>query len=204
MIGPCPFPILGLVNIAEFTYLIPNSQDFFRLFPHEKNEAIAVDNVHPVPCVFLVFNLLLENILKLGAIGDVVKVKAGYGRNYLLKKGKALRASKENISHVNSKKAELKKKEDETKIKFKEIASKLKNKKVKFAKEAKDNGELYGSIKPKEITVEIKNSLNIDVSPSQIEIKQDIKSLGDFTILINLYSGVSVPLIATVTKTQTS
>tara|TARA_B100001093_G_C26585082_1_gene909004 strand:- start:295 stop:750 length:456 start_codon:yes stop_codon:yes gene_type:complete len=148
--------------------------------------------------------ILLENILKLGAIGDVVKVKAGYGRNYLLKKGKALRASKENISHVNSKKAELKKKEDETKIKFKEIASKLKNKKVKFSKEAKDNGELYGSIKPKEITVEIKNSLNIDVSPSQIEIKQDIKSLGDYTILINLYSGVSVPLIATVTKTQTS
>jgi len=148
--------------------------------------------------------ILIENILKLGSIGDVVKVKAGFGRNYLLRTGKALRASKENIDHVNLKKSELKKKEDESKNKYKEIAVKLKDKKVKFEREAKDNGELYGSIKPKEITLEIKKSLNIDVGPSQIEIKKDIKSLGDYTIIINLYSGVTVPIIASVTKTKAS
>ena len=62
LIGPLPFPYLGFDLIAEFTYLIPSSQDFFKGFPHEKKEVIAVDNVQPVPCVFFVFNFLLEKI----------------------------------------------------------------------------------------------------------------------------------------------
>ena len=96
--------------------------------------------------------ILLENIMKLGKIGDQVEVKNGFARNYLLRQGKALRASKENIEFVSKKKVELNKKNEEAKNQFKEIASKISNKILKFNKESKENGELYGSIKPKEVS----------------------------------------------------
>ena len=96
--------------------------------------------------------ILLENILNLGNIGDKVKVKAGYGRNFLLKQGKALRFNTENQEFVNKKKDSLNKKNIETKNKFKEIAQLVDNKTFIFNKESKENGDLYGSIKPKEIT----------------------------------------------------
>tara|TARA_Y100000996_G_C22512489_1_gene639007 strand:- start:836 stop:1288 length:453 start_codon:yes stop_codon:yes gene_type:complete len=146
--------------------------------------------------------ILLENIIKLGSIGDVVKVKDGYGRNFLLRKGKALRANKENIDLVNKKKIELNKKETEIKNKFKEVANKLKGKSIKFEKEAKENGELYGSIKPKEISTSIQNDLKIEIKPSQIEIKKDINKIGEFAILINLHSTISVTLKVMVKKIQ--
>ena len=146
--------------------------------------------------------ILLENIIKLGSIGDVVKVKDGYGRNFLLRKGKALRANKENIELVNKKKIELNKKETEIKNKFKEVSNKLKGKSINFEKEAKENGELYGSIKPKEISTSIQNDLKIEIKPSQIEIKKDINQIGEFSILINLYSTISVSLKVIVKKVQ--
>ena len=118
--------------------------------------------------------ILLENILNLGNIGDKVKVKSGYGRNYLLKKGKALRFNKENEELVNKRKDELNKKNLEVKNKFKEIAKLVNNKKFLFNKESKENGELYGSIKPKEITNLIKEKLNVEVSPSQIILKNNL------------------------------
>ena len=103
--------------------------------------------------------ILLENILNLGNIGDTVKVKNGYGRNFLLKQGKALRFSKENQEFVNKKKDILNKKNIETKNKFKEIAKLINNQTFEFNKESKENGELYGSIKPKEIANLIKEKL---------------------------------------------
>ena len=96
--------------------------------------------------------ILLENILNLGKIGDKVKVKDGYGRNYLLKFGKALRHSKENELLVEKKKDVLNKKNAEIKDKFKEIAKLVNNKTFTLNKESKENGDLYGSIKPKEIS----------------------------------------------------
>ena len=96
--------------------------------------------------------ILLENILNLGSIGDKVKVKNGYGRNFLLKKGKALRFNKENLNFVNKKKDELNKKNTELKKKYVEISKKINGKTFTFNKESKENGDLYGSIKPKEIT----------------------------------------------------
>ena len=96
--------------------------------------------------------ILLENISKLGKIGDLVKVKNGYARNFLLKKNKALRANKENIELVNKNKSELTKKNTEIKNKFIEKANKIKNKKIKVYKAIKENGDLYASIKPKEIS----------------------------------------------------
>ena len=115
--------------------------------------------------------ILLENILNLGNIGDKVTVKNGYGRNFLLKQGKALRFNKENQELVNKRKDELNKKNIEIKNKFKEIAKLINNKTFAFNKESKENGELYGSIKPKEISNLIKEKTKADVSPSQIILK---------------------------------
>ena len=103
--------------------------------------------------------ILLENILNLGKIGDKVTVKNGYGRNYLLKQGKALRFSKDNQEIFNKKKDELNKKNLEIKNKFKETANTINNKTFTFIRESKENGELYGSIKPKEITNLIKEKI---------------------------------------------
>ena len=96
--------------------------------------------------------ILLENVLNLGKIGDTVKVKNGYGRNFLLKTGKALRFNKENVELVNQQKNQLNQKNLEIKNKFIEVSKKINNKAYTFYKESKENGELYGSIKPKEIT----------------------------------------------------
>ena len=136
--------------------------------------------------------ILLENIMKLGKIGEQVKVKNGFGRNYLLKQGKALRASKENIEFVSKKKVELNKKNEESKIQFKEIASKISNKILKFNKESKENGELYGSIKPKEVSNVFKTILGVEINPSQIDLRQEITQVGKYKININLHAEVSV------------
>ena len=95
--------------------------------------------------------ILLENIKNLGNIGDVVNVRRGHGRNFLIKYGKALKASKENIVLVNKKKTELNEKNTTLKKSAKKIHEVIDKKKYKFSKLAKDNDELYGSIKPKDI-----------------------------------------------------
>ena len=134
--------------------------------------------------------ILLENILNLGNIGDKVTVKNGYGRNFLLKQGKALRFNKENQDLVNKKKDELNKKNTEIKNKFKDIAQLVNNKTFVINKESKENGELYGSVKPKEITNLIKEKVNAEVSPSQIILKDNLNKLGLFKIDINFHSEV--------------
>jgi len=144
--------------------------------------------------------ILLENINKLGKIGDLVSVKNGYARNFLLKKNKALRASKENIELVNKNKAELNRKNSEIKNKFLEKANLIKNKKIKIFKAVKDNGELYATIKPKEISKLIEENLKTEVGPSEITIKKDINKIGDFEININLHSEVQTKIFIKVDK----
>ena len=144
--------------------------------------------------------ILLENIIKLGKIGDLVKVRNGYGRNFLLKNKKALRANKENIALVNKKKDELNKANNEAKKKFKEVASKINNKILKFNKEAKDNGDLYGSIKPKEISNAFTSELKVEINPSEIDIKQEINKIGKYKIKINLHPEVSASVTVDVQK----
>ena len=148
--------------------------------------------------------ILLENILKLGKIGDLVNVKNGYGRNFLLKTGKALRASKENISLVSKKKDELNKKNNEIKQEFKTIANKVSNQSLMFTKEAKDNGDLFASIKPKEISSAFIENLKIEISPSQIDLKQEINKIGKYKININLHSEVSASVNIEVQKTTSN
>tara|TARA_B110000881_G_C18423703_1_gene437284 strand:+ start:229 stop:684 length:456 start_codon:yes stop_codon:yes gene_type:complete len=136
--------------------------------------------------------ILLENIMNLGKIGDLVEVKNGYGRNFLLRQGKALRASKENIDLVGKKKVELNKKNEEAKNQFKLTANKISNKTLKFNKEAKENGELYGAVKPKEVSIAFTNDLKVDINPSQIDLRQEIKRIGTYKVNINLHSEVTV------------
>ena len=146
--------------------------------------------------------ILLENILNLGDIGDKVKVKNGYGRNFLLKKGKALRSNKENEDFVNKKKDELNKKNTELKNKLKEISKLVNNKIFTFNKESKENGELYGSIKPKEITNLIKEKVNTEITPSQIILKDDLNKLGEFKVDINFHSEVKANIVIKIDKIQ--
>ena len=144
--------------------------------------------------------ILLENIMKLGKIGDQVEVKNGFARNYLLRQGKALRASKENIEFVSKKKVELNKKNEEAKNQFKEIAAKILNKNLKFNKESKENGELYGSIKPKEVSNAFKTELSVEINPSQIDLRQEITQVGKYKININLHAEVTASVNLIVDK----
>ena len=146
--------------------------------------------------------ILLENILNLGNIGDKVKVKSGYGRNYLLKEGKALRYNKENQEFVSKKKDELNKKNVELKNKFKEIAKIVNNKTFIFNKESKENGDLYGSIKPKEISNLIKEKVKAEVSPSQIILKDELNKIGIFKAEINFHSEVKAIISIKIDKIQ--
>ena len=146
--------------------------------------------------------ILLENIINLGIIGDKVTVKNGYGRNFLLKQGKALRFNKENQELVNKKKDELSKKNTEIKNKFKEISNLIKNKTFTFNKESKENGELYGSVKPKEISNLIKEKAKAEVNPSQIILKSELNKIGLFTVDINFHSEVNASISVRIDKIQ--
>jgi large subunit ribosomal protein L9 len=148
--------------------------------------------------------ILLENIINLGNIGDKVKVKPGYGRNFLLKTGKALRLNKENLEYVSRKKDELNKKNIEIKKKFKETAQIINNKSFVFFKESKENGELYGSIKPKEISTEIFEKIKVEVKPSQIVLKDDLNKIGQYKVNINFHSEVSAHILIKIDKAQSA
>ena len=144
--------------------------------------------------------ILLQNISNLGKIGDKVVVANGYGRNFLLKKGKALRFSKENQDLVNKKKDQLNKKNVEEKNKFKEIAKLINNKTFILIKESKENGDLYGSIKPKEITKLINEQKKAEVVPSQIILKEELNKIGIFKVEVNFHSEVKANISIKIDK----
>ena len=146
--------------------------------------------------------ILLENIKSLGKIGDIVKVKRGYARNYLIKFEKALDASKENIEIVNNKRTQLDKKDLELKKEAKKDCEILSNKKYKIQKLVTENNDLYGSVKPTEIAKIIKEKNNVDVKPSQIDIEKEIKSTGIFKATINLHSEIQVHILIDVEKSE--
>ena len=146
--------------------------------------------------------ILLENVLNLGKIGDTVKVKNGYGRNFLLKTGKALRFSKENVELVNQQKNQLNQKNLEIKNKFIEISKSVNNKIFTFNKESKENGDLYGSIKPKEISNLIKEKTKADVNPSQLILKEDLNKIGNYKVEINFHSEVKAIISIKIDKIQ--
>ena len=147
--------------------------------------------------------VLLENIKNLGQIGDVVDVKRGHGRNFLIKYGKALKASKENIDLVNKKKVQLKEKNLELKKSAKRIYNMINNTNYKFSKRAKENNELYGSIKPVELSKTIENSKKIEIKPSQIDIGKEINKIGLYEAKINLHAEIQAKIHIEVVKEET-
>ena len=138
--------------------------------------------------------ILLENLRKIGSIGEVIDVKRGFARNFLIANKKALYASKENIKEVEKIKNELSKKDLEKKKVAKDIFDKIKLKEFVIKKLSTENKELYGSVKPTEISKIIKDKDNLEIAPSMIQLMDDIKSLGEFKVNINLHSEVQAEI----------
>jgi len=139
--------------------------------------------------------VLLENVRKVGSIGEIIDVKRGFARNYLISKKKALFASKENIKQVEKIKQELSKKDNEKKKDAKNIQEKVQNKEFKVKKLSTENKELYGSVKPTEISKIINENINIKINPSLIQPIKEIKALGTFKIILNLHSEIQAEVM---------
>jgi len=138
--------------------------------------------------------ILLENLRKIGSIGDIIEVKRGYARNFLISKKKALFASKENVKEVSNLKNELDKKDLEKKKIAKSIQEKIENKIYTVKKLSTENKELYGSVKPTEISKIILNMDKVEIAPSQIQPVKEIKTLGNFKVNVNLHSEIVTSL----------
>tara|TARA_B100001109_G_C18736823_1_gene414716 strand:+ start:148 stop:606 length:459 start_codon:yes stop_codon:yes gene_type:complete len=146
--------------------------------------------------------ILLENLKKIGSIGEVIDVKRGFARNFLIANKKALYASKENINQVEKIKAELSKKDNEKKQDAKVISEKLNNKQYNIKKLSTENKELYGSVKPTEISKLIRDTDNLNIKPSLIQPIKEIKSLGKFKVKISLHSEVDADITINVESAE--
>ena len=139
--------------------------------------------------------VLLENVRKVGSIGEIIDVKRGFARNYLISKKKALFASKENVKQVEKIKQVLSKKDQEKKKEAKSIQEKIQNKELKVKKLSTENKELYGSVKPTEIAKILKENDNLDINPSLIQPVKEIKALGSFKVILNLHPEIQAEIL---------
>ena len=147
--------------------------------------------------------ILLENVKRIGSIGEVIDVKRGFARNFLIANKKALYASKENIKEVEKIKAELSKKDNEKKKEASQIAEQINGKEYSIKKLSTENNELYGSVKPTEISKLIKEDDKIDIKPSMIQPVEEIKALGKFKVKISLHSEVDAEITINVSSADT-
>ena len=147
--------------------------------------------------------ILLENVKRIGSIGEVIDVKRGFARNFLIANKKALYASKENIKEVEKIKAELSKKDNEKKKEASKIAEQINGKEYSVKKLSTENNELYGSVKPTEIAKLIQAENKIDIKPSMIQPVEEIKALGKFKVKISLHSEVDAEITIDVKSTET-
>ena len=147
--------------------------------------------------------ILLENVKRIGSIGEVIDVKRGFARNFLIANKKALYASKENIKEVEKIKADLSKKDNEKKQGAAKIAEQINNKEYSVQKLSTENNELYGSVKPTEISKLIQEENKIEIKPSMIQPVEEIKSLGKFKVKISLHSEVDAEIVVNVASADT-
>ena len=147
--------------------------------------------------------ILLENLKRIGSIGEVIDVKRGFARNFLIANKKALYASKENIKEVEKIKSELSKKDNEKKQEAKKISEKINKKEYSIKKLCTENKELYGSVKPTEISKLIFELSKIEIKPSMIQPVKEIKSLGKFKVKISLHSEVDAEITVDVKTAET-
>ena len=146
--------------------------------------------------------ILLENLKRIGTIGEIIDVKRGFARNFLIANKKALYASKENIIKVEKIKTELSKKDYEKKQEAKKILEKINKKEYKIEKLSTENNELYGSVKPTEISKLIKEIENQEIKPSMIQPIKDIKSIGKYRVKISLHPEVDAEIIVNVVSSE--
>ena len=146
--------------------------------------------------------ILLENIKRIGSIGEIIDVKRGFARNYLIANQKALYASKENILQVGKIKSDLAKKDNEKKLEAKNIFEKINKKEYKVKKLSTENNELYGSVKPTEISKLIQEIEKLDIRPSMIQPVKEIKALGKFKVKISLHSEVDAEITINVESAE--
>ena len=147
--------------------------------------------------------ILLENVKRIGSIGEVIDVKRGFARNYLIANKKALYASKENIKEVEKIKTDLSKKDNEKKKEASQIAEQINGKEYSVKKLSTENKELYGSVKPTEIAKLIQDENNIEIKPSMIQPVEEIKALGKFKVQISLHSEVDTEISINVSSAET-
>ncbi len=147
--------------------------------------------------------ILLENIKRIGSIGEIIEVKRGFARNFLIANNKALYASKENILEVEKIKSELSKKDNDKKKEALLISEQINGKDYIVKKLSTENNELYGSVKPTEISKLIKNENNVDIKPSMIQPVSEIKSIGKFKVKITLHSEVDAEITINVESADT-
>jgi large subunit ribosomal protein L9 len=147
--------------------------------------------------------ILLENLKRIGSIGEIIEVKRGFARNYLIANKKALYASKENISQVEKIKSELSKKDNEKKQEAKQIGEQINKKEYLVKKLSTENNELYGSVKPTEIAKLIQTENKIDIKPSMIQPLKEIKSIGKFRVKVSLHSEVEAEITINVESAET-
>jgi len=147
--------------------------------------------------------ILLENVKRIGSIGEVIEVKRGFARNYLIANKKALYASKENIKEVDKIKADLSKKDNEMKKEASQIAEQINGKEYSVKKLSTENKELYGSVKPTEISKLIQEKDKIEIKPSMIQPVVEIKTLGKFKVKISLHSEVDAEIAVNVSSAET-
>ena len=147
--------------------------------------------------------ILLENLRRIGSIGEIIDVKRGFARNFLISNKKALYASKENIAEVEKIKSELSKKDTEKKKEAQKISEQINGKEYEIKKLSTENKELYGSVKPTEISKLIQESDKLDIKPSLIQPLYEIKSLGKFRVKIVLHSEVDSEITINVVTSET-
>tara|TARA_Y100000389_G_scaffold122131_1_gene119510 strand:+ start:632 stop:1090 length:459 start_codon:yes stop_codon:yes gene_type:complete len=147
--------------------------------------------------------ILLENVKRIGSIGEVIDVKRGFARNFLIANKKALYASKENINQVGKIKSDLAKKDNDKKDEAQKISENINNKEYTVKKLSTENNELYGSVKPTEISKLINEKNKIDIKPSMIQPIKEIKSLGKFKVKISLHSAVDAEITINVQSAET-
>ena len=147
--------------------------------------------------------ILLENVKRIGNIGEVIDVKRGFARNFLIANNKALYASKENIREVEKIKSDLSKKDNEKKKEASQIAEQINGKEYLVKKLSTENKELYGSVKPTEIAKLILEENKIEIKPSMIQPVEEIKALGKFKVKISLHSEVDAEISINVASAET-
>ena len=147
--------------------------------------------------------ILLENVKRIGSIGEMIEVKRGYARNFLIANKKALYASKENVAQVEKIKSDLSQKDNEKKKEAVQISEQINGKEYSVKKLSTENNELYGSVKPTEIAKLIQEENKIDITPSMIQPIEEIKSLGKFKVKVSLHSEVDAEITISVTSADT-